>query len=69
MTKDEIIDELSEALWFYGNPDSYFAITFLNDSPCGEFMEDFDKEHEFIDYIKPMPGKLARQILKKIDGV
>jgi len=67
MTKDKIINKLEEALLFYADPDSYFAITFLSDSPCGEFITDFDKEYEFINYIKPMPGKRARQVLKKIE--
>lgn len=66
MTKDKIIDELVKTLLFYADSDSYFAITFLSDPPCGEFMTDFDEEHEFTDYDRPMPGKRARQTLKKL---
>ena len=35
------IDELKETLAFYADPETYFAIGFFPDPPCGEFMEDF----------------------------
>ena len=62
MTDQEKIKRLIKALVSYGNPDSYFAIGFLLDHPCGSFANDF----EIIpggDYDRPMPGKLARQTL------
>lgn len=49
-------------LAFYGAPDSYHAISFLFDPPCGEFSEDFD-EPEWDDHGRPMPGKRARAAL------
>lgn len=67
MTDQEKIKELSDALWFYADPDTYFAIGFLPDSPCGEFMDDFDDEHGFNQYDRPMPGKLARKVLRKMN--
>jgi hypothetical protein len=49
--------ELIKALIFYADPDTYFAIGFFPDPPCGEFINDFDKTKK--------PGALARKVLKK----
>jgi chromosome segregation ATPase len=59
------IKELEEALEYYGNPDTYFAIAYFPDSPCGDFIEDFSDDHGCDQYGRPMPGKLARKLLKK----
>jgi hypothetical protein len=39
-------EALREALEFYADPDTYFAIGLFPDRPCGEFMEDFSDEHD-----------------------
>ncbi len=50
------LNKLIEALEFYADPDTYFAIGFLGDPPCGPFCEDFDDE-------TGKPGALARKTL------
>jgi len=52
---------LREALNFYADPDTYFAISFLSDPPCGDFMEDGEE----IDG-RWRPGKKARDALKEM---
>jgi hypothetical protein len=54
-------EKLREALEFYADPDSYAAIAFLFDPPCGGFAEDFDAPHD--NYERPMPGSTARAAL------
>jgi len=61
VTKDEIIEELLETVAFYANPETYFAIGFFPDPPCGEFMEDFSDTDE----LGVKPGKMARNLLGK----
>lgn len=58
--RDEALDVVS----FYANPESYHAISFLFDRPCGDFANDFSEDHGHEDYERPMPGKLAREILR-----
>lgn len=58
------IEKLTEALEFYADPDSYYAIGFSPYRCCGPFMKDFSDDHESYLYNCPMPGKLARQVLK-----
>jgi hypothetical protein len=50
-----------EALVFYADPETYYAIGFFPDPPCGEFMEDFSDDHG--DEAPPgfRPGKRARK--------
>ena len=62
MNDKEKIKKLQEALLFYADPNSYFAIGFFPDSPCGKFIDDFDHVSHW-EYDRPMPGKLAREIL------
>ncbi len=57
--KDKQITELQEALAFYANPETYIAIGFMPDHPCGEFIEDFEDLQEF----GYKPGKRARKAL------
>lgn len=55
------IAELEAALEFYANPDTYFAIGFFPDLPCGDFMDDFEE----IDIRGYKPGKKARECLDR----
>ena len=60
------IERLKAALEFYAQADTYHAITFLPDRPCGEFIDDFDLGYgDFTewDYDRPMPGMRARYAL------
>lgn len=50
--------KLIDALVFYADPDTYFAIGFFPDPPCGPFMEDFSETP-----LGDKPGKLARTVL------
>lgn len=47
---------------FYGNPETYFAIGFIPDRPCGAFIDDFEDTH-----LGSKPGKFAREKLKAIE--
>ena len=58
--KDKI-EKLEKALIFYGDPETYFAIGFFPDPPCGEFMEDFE---DWGDHGNK-PGKRARAALRE----
>lgn len=60
---DKACAGMRAALEFYADPETYFAIGFMPDRPCGEFMEDFeDVEHD--DGGKWFkPGKRARAVL------
>jgi len=69
MNDRQKIQKLKDALYFYANPDTYFAIAFLRDHPCGAFMEDFCDKHEMKEYDRPMPGKLARQTLLEVGEI
>lgn len=57
------IDELTEALWFYGNPDNYFAVGIFGDRPCGQIADDVGDDHGHPDFDRPMHGWYARRIL------
>ena len=50
-----------ETLAFYMSPDTYHAIAFIPDPPCGEFMDDFKKVDG-----RARPGKRARLAFRKI---
>lgn len=52
----QLVKALVEALVFYADVDTYFAIGFFPDPPCGDFVKDFDKTGK--------PGARARKILK-----
>lgn len=52
-------EKLLGAVQFYAAPETYFAVGFIADKPCGDFMDDFD---ETVFGVKP--GKLARNTLK-----
>ncbi len=53
---------LEEALEFYADPDSYFAIGIFPDRPCGPFADDTGDDHGG-DYERPMHGDYARRVL------
>lgn len=56
-----VIDGLVEALEFYAAPETYFAIGFFADRPCGEFIHDFEETE-----LEVKPGKRARTALEDI---
>jgi hypothetical protein len=58
---EALLDKAAAALEFYGDPDTYLAIGFMVDPPCGEFINDVS---DIDDY--PRPGKLARAVLAEI---
>jgi len=56
------LDAAEEALAFYANPETYIAIGFFPDPPCGEFMDDFsDAPMPEYGLTGHRPGKLARE--------
>jgi len=52
-------EKLTKALKFYGDPQTYFAIAFIADPPCGDFATDESETDES----GIRPGKRARQAL------
>lgn len=55
--------KLKETLKFYADPDTYFAIAFFPDHPCGDFINDFSEcHHEDLGTVIK-PGKKAREAL------
>lgn len=61
-------NEAIDALEFYADPDSYFAISILADRPAGAFADDFSEDDwtRECDFDRPMPGKRAREALKRL---
>lgn len=58
-----------DALQMYGNPEFYHAIMILSDPPTGGFDKDVSDVRKLgFDYNRPMPGKLARSILKRLES-
>jgi hypothetical protein len=57
-----------EALRFYADPESYHAIAFMVDRPAGGFADDFSKNHGHDFYDRPMPGKIGRAAIKKLEN-
>jgi len=58
---DRALQAAIRALAFYMNPDTYWAIGFLQDGPSGDFMKDFERVDGAM-----RPGKRARAAYKKI---
>ena len=56
----EEIERLKSVLRFYADPNTYFAIGFFPDPPCGDFMTDFGETE-----VGYKPGKMAREALKE----
>ena len=61
-------DRLREALSFYADPDTYFAIGFFPDRPCGELMDDFGTAVDEHGFERTVPGKRARALLNETKG-
>lgn len=58
--RDARIRRLEEVRAWYGDAETYIAIGFLPDPPCGEFMDDFSEtEYGW------KPGKRAREALNE----
>lgn len=57
----EEMTKLRIALEFYADPDTYSAIGFAFDPPCGGFVDDFSATG--YPYDRPMPGQRARKAL------
>lgn len=68
---ERMLTQAVEALGFYGNPETYHAISFLCDRPCGVFDEDFgtQREHQHRGYQRAMPGRLARKTLRRFGKI
>jgi hypothetical protein len=58
--RDAELARLREALEFYADPDTYFAVGFMFDPPTGDFADDFDDTD-----LGRKPGKRAREALGK----
>lgn len=54
-----------DVLQFYGDWESYFAIGFLPDPPCGEFVTDFSEVGQY----GQRPGKRAREVLNQVEAI
>ena len=55
------IKTLVSALTFYADPETYVAIGFLPDHPCGAFWDDFGETR-----LGVKPGQLARETLDNL---
>jgi hypothetical protein len=62
LTKEESL-QLVEALAFYGDPKTYFAIGLFPDPPCGPFIDDINDTGTSLGH---KPGKRAREVLAMI---
>lgn len=65
---------LLEALAFYGDPETYFAVALMCDPPCGEISEDFDETYkdmpDFATHMDgPRLGARARKAIRDHHGV
>jgi len=67
MTLKEKYQIVLNALFEYADPDTYAAISYLADHPCGAFVDDFDENHDMMwFYQRPMPGATARKALREV---
>jgi hypothetical protein len=60
------IERLREALEFYADPETYFAIACIGDPPCGDFIRDFSDDHGHPQLDGMRYGKRARAALKAV---
>lgn len=60
----KLLEQAVEMAEFYGDPETYFAVGVLGDSPCGEFVEDFDETE-----LGTKPGKRARAFLAEANRI
>lgn len=68
---EDVLITAIEGLCFYADPDTYFAMSFLADRPCGEFADDFTaiqdvNEAGEVVFERLQPGKYAREILVQL---
>lgn len=56
-----IVEKALAVIEFYADPESYFAIGFFPDNPCGDFFYDGSETH-----LGKKPGKKAREFLLSI---
>lgn len=61
---EEKIAKLGHALMFYAMPETYIAVGFRPDPPCGDIMDDFSDTG----YLGHKPGKLARETMLDVYG-
>jgi len=61
---EQQVRQLRETLALYADPESYHAIGFWFDPPCGRFAEDFSNDHGDAFYDRAMPGAAARAALQ-----
>lgn len=54
------LEEARDVIEFYANPETYFAVSFIGDPPCGEFVEDISETH-----LGWKPGRRARAFLER----
>ena len=57
---NKIASILMTAVEFYADEMTYFAIAFLGDPPCGQFIDDFTEDK---------PGRRAREALLEIEDI
>lgn len=57
------VETLREALEFYADPDTYFAIGFMSDPPCGDFLTDISECVDSYGLDQTKPGMRARTAL------
>ena len=60
------VSDLIDALRFYASASTYHAMEVLADQPAGEFADDFSDDHGDEFYQRAMPGRLARETLKRL---
>jgi hypothetical protein len=62
--------EVLDALAFYADPETYFAIAFLPDRPCGPFEDDFEELTGPLAHPDghpwTKPGRRAREVLFRL---
>ena len=63
-------ERLREALEFYADPETYFAVAFMADRPCGEFADDRSEVTREIDgQCVYVPGQRARTTLAQPERI
>ena len=57
------VERLREALEFYADPDTWFAVALFPDPPCGEIVNDIGTTEGWEEMPYERPGKRARAAL------
>lgn len=63
---EQLLQMACDVLEFYADPETYFAVGFFPDPPCGDFVNDLSDDYDHPDMTGPRPGKRARDLLNKI---